>query len=463
MVSQLAPAAVDAAPRSPHERHARRVRWLLVALALAVVVPVIGRYTAQPASRYALTAALAEHGTVDLGRYRHELGIDYSRYEGHLRSDKAPGQPIVGVPAYWVGRALGFDPATDVRRGGDLGVWWQSVWASAVPFALLLALMFTMCRRYAPSTAAYATLAIGFGTMLLLYGSQLYGHVLAALLSYGAWLSVEEATRWSLRTRLALAGLLASVAIAVEYHAGIAAAVVFAIVVARHRLRALWYGVGAVPAGLVVAWYHRAAFGAPWRLPYGYYATKIANAPTDGGYDVPSLHDFADVLIGNKGLMVSSPIVVVAFGVAGYCLVRRAPGSSHAAVAVAVGLCYLLLVAGWSGSKLIEDPGPRYLVPAFPFFAVPLAVGWQRVRLSAAAAAAWGALVMVGATLTPHLTNVNAVPAAAYLSNAAGGKYNANVWVMLLGPAGWVVYAVTVCVIGAALLTQLQRDPRPAA
>ena len=75
----------------------------------------MGADTAQPASRYDLTASLAEHGSVDLTPYRKGLGVDHALYKGHLRSDKAPGQPLLAVPVYLAGRAIGAESAAHPR------------------------------------------------------------------------------------------------------------------------------------------------------------------------------------------------------------------------------------------------------------------------------------------------------------------------------------------------------------
>src|SRR5205823_7670248 len=89
----------ESAPGADHLCVSSRRLAVLLGLAVLIVVgPIVGADTAQPASRYDLTAALAEHGSVDLAPYRHRLGVDHALYRGHLRSDKAPGQPILGVP-----------------------------------------------------------------------------------------------------------------------------------------------------------------------------------------------------------------------------------------------------------------------------------------------------------------------------------------------------------------------------
>ncbi len=46
------------------------------------------------------------------------LGVDHALYRGQLRSDKAVGQPLLDVPVYLAGRALGAEPAEDLRDTG---------------------------------------------------------------------------------------------------------------------------------------------------------------------------------------------------------------------------------------------------------------------------------------------------------------------------------------------------------
>src|SRR5205823_1339876 len=84
--------------RLPAVIRAQRVPLLLALLAIVVVGPVVALDTAQPASRIALSAALVEHHSVDLGPYRSTLGVDRATYRDQLRSDKAPGQPLFAVP-----------------------------------------------------------------------------------------------------------------------------------------------------------------------------------------------------------------------------------------------------------------------------------------------------------------------------------------------------------------------------
>src|SRR6267378_7588233 len=127
----------------------RHIALLLGLVALVAFGPIVAGDSAQPASRYSLTAALAEHHSVDLGPYRQVLGVDRAVYRGHLRSDKPPGQPLLAVPPYLIGRAFGAEPATQIHAHGDLGLWWSTLWSATIPFAILLGLMFLACARVA--------------------------------------------------------------------------------------------------------------------------------------------------------------------------------------------------------------------------------------------------------------------------------------------------------------------------
>jgi hypothetical protein len=403
--------------------------------------PLVPQYTAQPASRYALTAALADHHTISLQRYDRVLGLDHALYRGQLRSDKAIGQPLLDVPVYLAGRALGAEPAAHRRLKANLGMWWSTLWSSLVPFILLVVLMYRFARRFVPDQALPAALALGFATMMLPHAVNLYGHVLAALFAFAALVVVEHpapSTR-----RLVAAGALAGLAVAVEYHAVIAAVVVFLAVALRERRRSLWMLAGASLPALVIGWYQGRAFGAWWHTPFAYYAGQI-NGTTKGGYTLPGWRNINDVFAGTRGLLYVSPIVLVALGAAIW-LARTTSGGirRQAVIGLAVTAVYLVLCAGWSGTPLLEEPGPRYAIPALPFLVVPLAVVWSRWRRVATYATVIGATFMVAAASTFILLPVGSTPLT-YVRYAVHRSFATNLWAMALGPAGVICYVATV-------------------
>lgn len=422
-----------------------RLAVLLGVLILVLFAPIVATDTAQPASRYSLTAALAEHGTVDLHPYRFNLGVDHAIYRGHLRSDKAPGQPYLAVPVYLIGRAFGAQPASHTHIRGDLGLWWNTFWSATVPFAILVGLMFLLAARFARRRIALAVaLAIGIATMMLPHGVNLYAHDLVALFGLGAWVAIEpEAVS---ERRVAVAGFLAGAAVASQYDAVIVLIVLAGYLFVRNRARFPWFAAGCAVPLVLLAWYQWIAFGAPWHTPDNYYAGVI-NGTSSGGYSIPGLHGFGEVLFGARGLVVGAPIAFVAIvGAVLLAINDRTPVRRHAIVMLAILVPYIVLCAGWSGLPILEEPGPRYLIPALPFMAVPLAATWERLWRPAVVAVALGAVVAIPAAFSGILVVSSRSPFRVLLEQVGDGHFQPTIWSMALGRIGIVVYAATVIV-----------------
>jgi hypothetical protein len=417
-----------------------RVDVVLVLFAIVTLAPIVSVESAQPASRIALTASVVEHHTVDVSGY--PLGVDRALYRGHLRSDKGPGQPLIAMPAYVLSRWFGAQSASHERTTGNLGLWFVTLWSSLIPFAVVLVLMRRAAARHvSTATSVGVALTLAYGSLLLPYAVNLFGHMMAAAFSYSAWVVFERApTR---RSVLLWSGLLAGCAVSVEYQTGIIALVVFGFAAYAARSKAGWFLLGALPPTFVIAVYQWRAFGAPWRLPFGYFAGTI-NGTTEGGYTVPGLHGLELVLTGNRGLLLLSPIVIVGFVAALRAMLRGARGLRREGIA-ACTICggYLLLVAGWSGTPSLETPGPRYLAPAIPFLAVPLAAAWKELRVAAVFAAAWGFLVQAVAATTTILIEQNAPLFSEYWHRVRAGAYTKTVWSMAFGGVGAALYLLS--------------------
>ena len=78
----------------------------------------------------ALTAAIWDDGTLVLDRYEAQLSVDRAVRDGHLYSDKAPGQPLLAVPFYAMYRGVGGEPVEAVEQLAEVfalqqlrGVW----------------------------------------------------------------------------------------------------------------------------------------------------------------------------------------------------------------------------------------------------------------------------------------------------------------------------------------------------
>ena len=132
----------------------------------------------------------------------------------------------------------------------------------------------------------------------------------------------------------------------------------------------------------------------------------------------------------------------------------------HAIVALAVIVPYLVLCAGWSGLPLLEEPGPRYLIPALPFLAVPLAATWDRL---------WRPMLLArgdrragGGARRDHATSCSgpgSPPFPELLHRVRVGEFLPTLWSMAFGRAGIVLYAVSV--VAVAALARVARSTQP--
>ncbi len=426
-------------------------------LVLVVLGPFVADVTANGASRAALTAALVEHHSVDISPYGRVLGVDKAIVGGRLRSDKAPGQPLLAVPAYALERAVGAESYLRPRVTGNLTVWWLTLTTSVLPFALLCALVFCWLFDHDPAGAFGATMALAGGTLFLAFAPQLYGHSLAALCAFGAWMVVRRAAPSP--SRAALAGFLAGAAVLVEYQAALAALAVLGWVVVRHRVRIRSFVVGALPPAIAFGAYHWVAFGAPWRLPYAYFAPDLARrGVAGGGVGAAGLHSAAEALVGRHGLVTIAPLVVVAL----WSVARRARDEApalrrEARFGAAVAAAFIAFAAMWSGSLDLEVPGPRYVIPGLAFLGGAVLVARRAAPLVVAVTAAFGAVTGLLGVVTPHLVSVGTVPMVEYLRQLRSGQTIPTVWTMAFGTVlGWSVYAASVVVAAVWVRRRVQ-------
>jgi hypothetical protein len=94
---------------------------------------------------------------------------------------------------------------------------------------------------------------------------------------------------------------------------------------------------------------------------------------------------------------------LVALGVFGTVLMYRRGLRAEAARIAVVALAFLVYNAGYVTPFGGVTPGPRFLIPALPFLAVPLALAFRRLPLTTLAAAAVSAALMAAVTVTDPL------------------------------------------------------------
>jgi len=459
-------------------------------------------------SYYAFVKALGD-GTTRIDAYHWETR-DKSYTDGHFYSVKAPGLPLLLTPVHVVMEAAGADglareAADNARRGGArqwsyrglnvhaygydraraatikrrLEVQAPLVWAlgllgTVLPALALLVLVRRRVERFEPGFGTLTAVTLGTATLVMPFAVNLFGHVLASLLAFAAFTvawSEREARTPSLRALL-LAGTLSGLAVTTEYPLAIAGAIVGLYALLRPGVRALGAlagragayagGVALGVAPLLV--YDTIAFGRPTRLSYDNAVNEQGTTGhaslglNDGGFfgvGMPQPRQALDLLISPRGLLVLTPIVLMAL--AGTWLMHRDGRRAEARVIAAVFAAYFLYDTGYWLPMGGGSPGPRFLIPALPFIALGLAVAWRRLPGPTLALAVPSAATMVLATVTYPLVGPGG--SGQWMERAQAGNFQHTLLSVAGLDNGWLAIAPVLLAIVLAAVFAARATP----
>ena len=253
--------------------------------------------------------------------------------------------------------------------------------------------------------------------------------------------------------------LAAGAAVATEYEAVAVLVLVLAYTALQGRRAAGLFVLGTVPGLALLGAYDWAAFGAPWHPSYHYLDNAQRTNQRGGilGVHFPTVHGTQLMFVGNRGLLVISPVLVAA--AAGLWLVWRAGYRPEALLCAAVTLGFCLAECGYFDPYGGRAPGPRFFGLALPFLALglgPAFVRWTRLTAllaavsivaSTATALTWERIEHYRETVWGELARVVSDRGSSrFMSNLAGFALDANVnhiavaaLVFLLGAAAFVV------------------------
>jgi hypothetical protein len=304
--------------------------------------------------------------------------IDRARHAGHIYSDKPPGMAVLAIPAY---EAVQLPPPPTWHMF-DLRLWFVRVVTAGAFFVLCAFLVGRVAEGLAPGSGAPSLVTFALGTLASSFSAENFSHVPAMALGFASFLLL-----W--RRHSFAAGLVTGLALLVQYEEVIVLVALGAYGLWRGHATLLRYAAGVVPGAALLAAYDWAAFGAPWRNPLS-YSDNIYEAEHRSGFlgiHVPNVHSTGLVFVGDRGLLVTSPVLLLA--AVGLILVWRRGLRSEALVCAAITAALLIAECGYFSPYGGLSPGPRYFIPALPFLALGLgpAFGrWPRLTIAAAAA-----------------------------------------------------------------------------
>jgi hypothetical protein len=440
-------------------------------------------------SRFDLVQAVVVDGTLAIDRYVANTG-DYAYYGGHYYSDKAPGTALLGIPIYALFRALVPYSLMEHLGTGALqnqavsatlkemgtGLLPEKLYASvglafttlvviAVPSMLLGLLVYWMAGSFGLTIRQrlVGTLAYCLGTSAFPYANNFVGHQLAAFLLFGAFAALYAMRRGFLqRGWLVGVGFLLGYAAITEYPTVLIGAILglYALLTLGRPIDAFArLALGAVPPLVALGLYDMAVFGTP--LPVGYaYSTLWTDAHQTGFMSLtyPHLSALWGITFGvHRGLFFLSPFLLLS--VLGYrrLLEMRSCRAEFWVLLLAPAVFFLFNASSamWQGGFAV---GPRYLVPALPFLALPAALGladaWRRswLRPVVVAAVGWSFFAVwaetIGGQSFPDYTRNPLLDFS--IPRLAAGDIARNVGTVL-GLGGWLSLVPLLVVVIPAL------------
>jgi hypothetical protein len=377
-----------------------RQNWRIALLVTGLVVFFMPAATWNPVSRLALTRAMVDHGTLSIDADAAGTG-DRAWVGGHWYSEKAPLPAMLASVPYVLIRGynfmIGATPRFYVIGADDRppallapnaayrrALYLVSLAVTGTSMLAVVLLLYHVLRRGHGHQAALIGSAGALCTPLFCYSTSFYGHVPAAACLVGSVGTILlGAERMPAHGRLRLAGALLGAAIGCEYLTAVPAAVLGLWMWLRAKRGCRWQTLldlvlgAALPLG-VVAIYHQACFGAPWRTGYSYVVdpTFVAgHAQGVMGLSLPAVTTLPRMLFGaERGLFYLSPVLLLATGFTAWAAWR---GDELSRVGLAAACALLLANAGyymwWGGAAA----GLRHFVPVIPFLLPGLAIAWR--------------------------------------------------------------------------------------
>jgi hypothetical protein len=457
-------------------------------------------------AHFAQVRALAD-GRADIDPW-HWQTKDKAWVDGHFYSVKAPGLPLLTLPAYmaldaagawsvsrdaaqsashadqprWVppGRSFtyvveyGFDPRRALAVQGQIEdetpmIWALTLLGAVAPAVLMLLLVRWVADRVEPGYGTAAAITLGLGTIVMTFAAEYFSHVASAALGFAAFaILFVERQRPSRLGLVALAGLVAGLADTFEYPLGLLGIVLLAYALSRRAPRVprtLAYGaaavVGAAPALAFNAW----ALGGPFRFAYssavavqGYsgHAVLGLNDPGFFGIGLPEPGAALDLLIASRGVLTLTPILAVA--VAGAFLMRQGRWRAEANLALAVAAVFYLYNSGYWLPFGGGTPGPRFMIPALPFLALGLAGAYRRMPATCIAMGIPSAIFMLAGSMTYPLLGENGT--GTWARDLGDGVLEHTLLTPLGVHNGWLAATPVFLAVACAVVLAARATPR---
>ncbi len=407
-----------------------------------------------------------EQGNFQIDKYKDQTG-DISFIQGHYYTDKAPLASMLVLPIYKVLVSVGVinrhNSWDDLDPIGMLA----SFLTGVIPFVLLLFFMMKNVMEINPAFSPVLLILFSvYGSMLFVFSSAFFSHLLAGILILSAYLLLKK-------DKFFWAGLLSGLAFASEFPLGIFLPVWALIILIKKRsfLKPCIFGLGALPAVLFILYYNYYFTGSPFTMLYSFeaqagFADEFNQANTVFGFGLPRMDNILEMVFGQyKGLFFYMPILILIGFQWFKTIPKKKPLSVFSNYLVIPSIIFALLIVSknvswWGGWTY----GPRYLIPLcflLVYEGVILLAKTKFSKISFFIITGFGLICawMAKSTVLFGIPTEEKYPVFGYVfSKFREGAFNQNnLLSMLFGiPAAWASYAWILLFLGSVLLLWYQ-------
>jgi hypothetical protein len=342
-------------------------------------------------SRFATLLAIAEDHTFKIDPYV-TLTVDWARTpDGHFYSNKAPGPSLIAAPVFLFLEKLAYADVQNKDERVHLLIKYKATWLKLVSYLFqLIPFMWVAYfisvklieQEYSTSTVYLALAALLFGNTASVFMSTFYGHGMTAV-----WLlSMVLCARYG---RYYGVGFCFGLSVLSDYSA-VLLFFPLLFLIKRDARNFLKIVLGGVFPFALWSLYHTSCFGNPLHIANEFQNPIFKDVISEKGnlwgilLPFPNFSTLTQLIVGpSRGMIWVVPWILV---LVGWSLVsvftHRASEIPPELRFSIVGLGLLLWMnscfGGWHGGL---TPGPRYLSPIFPVFALSLALSFEKMNL----------------------------------------------------------------------------------
>lgn len=354
-------------------RRSRAAGFWVFAVTLSLYLATAGGSMATDPMTYEVTRSIVEARSVAMSYNVHNMeahrGID-----GRYYAPYGLGQALYNIPFYLAGRALERWTGLDARKPEAVRkavvVLGNTVAAAA---AVWVTFLFARAIGASPLAAVRTALALGFATLLWPYAKFGFNAPLATLCLvagiYAGWLATQQGRTGA----LVASGVGIGSALLVRHELALGAIPILVVLWRSHHgswesllRRVLIFAAPIAVAVAVTLIYNDVRFGNP--LDTGYLRDETATYT----WPVPGI---AGLLFSpGRSLFLYAPVTAAGVAALAGLWRRNRRLTVLCAGQVLVLLSFYASLTYWDADR---SYGPRYLVPALPFFVLPLAFWFE--------------------------------------------------------------------------------------